>query len=305
MGIDTNSARFLMLCGKSGVNFTRMGTLGRQNLNVSPNDMLKAAEATGWPADSILDAFDKTSTFAEPFYRFLGAQSVETLDNSDFEGATTVLDLNEPIPHAMRERFSCLFDGGTLEHVFDFPTAIKNCMDMVELGGHFISVTTANNYLGHGFYQFSPELFFRVLTPANGFQTEAVLLYESSSRGRAAVAYWVHDPAKVGKRVLLTNAHQTLIMVRARKIGEVPAGRLKAMQSDYSAAWSDGPAQAEGPRLKPDKWNKRLRVALREIVPGITDGFYLRKNALSKGRFASDCYREVKLDASLLKDLQQ
>jgi 2-polyprenyl-3-methyl-5-hydroxy-6-metoxy-1,4-benzoquinol methylase len=53
-----------------------------------------------------------------------------------------------------------VFDGGTLEHIFDYPTAIKNCMKMVKPGGHLLLTTPANNWFGHGFYQFSPELFY-------------------------------------------------------------------------------------------------------------------------------------------------
>ncbi len=49
------------------------------------------------------------------------------------------------------------------------------------LGGHFISVTFANNFLGHGFHQFSPELYFRVFCPANGFEVESLMLCEADA----------------------------------------------------------------------------------------------------------------------------
>ena len=55
-----------------------------------------------------------------------------------------------------------VIDGGLLEHVFDFPTAIRNCMRMVRQGGHLILNLPVNNFPGHGFYRFSPELVFRV-----------------------------------------------------------------------------------------------------------------------------------------------
>jgi len=57
-----------------------------------------------------------------------------------------------------------VIDGGTLEHVFNFPVAIKNAMQMVRAGGRLSLSPPANNYFGHGFYQFSPELFYRVLS---------------------------------------------------------------------------------------------------------------------------------------------
>ena len=78
--------------------------------------------------------------------------------------------MNLPIGDDLKRKFSVVIDGGTLEHVFNFPVAIKNCMQMLDVGGHFFVHTMANNFMGHGFYQFSPELFYRVFSPENGFR---------------------------------------------------------------------------------------------------------------------------------------
>ena len=69
-------------------------------------------------------------------------------------------------------------DGGTLEHVFDYPTALRNAMRMVRVGGHLILNAPVNNFPGHGFYQISPELFFRVLSPQFGFRVHDAVLME-------------------------------------------------------------------------------------------------------------------------------
>ena len=60
--------------------------------------------------------------------------------------------MNEAIPDSLKGKFSCVLDGGTLEHVFNFPQAIKNAMEIVAIGGHFLGVVPANNFSGHGFY---------------------------------------------------------------------------------------------------------------------------------------------------------
>ena len=86
------------------------------------------------------------------------------MDASSFEGATVVHDLNLPITEALKGRFDVVCDAGTIEHVMNFPTAIRNCMEMVRVGGHLILGTPANNFFGHGFYQFSPELWFRLFS---------------------------------------------------------------------------------------------------------------------------------------------
>jgi hypothetical protein len=46
---------------------------------------------------------------------------------------------------------------------FNFPVALANAMKMAKIGGHFAARTPANNQCGHGFYQFSPGLFYRII----------------------------------------------------------------------------------------------------------------------------------------------
>ena len=41
---------------------------------------------------------------------------------------------------------------------------------MLNIDGVFCSVTCNNNFSGHGFYQFSPELFYRVMSPTYGME---------------------------------------------------------------------------------------------------------------------------------------
>ncbi len=65
--------------------------------------------------------------------------------------------MNEPIPNRLKEKFSCVFDSGTLEHILTFPQAIKNAMEMVSFVGHFLGIGRANNSSDHGLYQFSPS----------------------------------------------------------------------------------------------------------------------------------------------------
>ena len=53
-------------------------------------------------------------------------------------------------------------------------------MKMVKTGGHLMLFTPANNYFGHGFYQFSPELFYRVLSKENGFEVRRMVVLEDN-----------------------------------------------------------------------------------------------------------------------------
>jgi hypothetical protein len=127
-------------------------------------------------------------------------------------------------------------------------------MEMVAPGGHFIGFTAGNNFFGHGFYQFSADLLFRVFDRENGFELQEMLLYEDSP---GAKWFNVADPAVVRERVTLVNSRRTFLAVIAKKVETVPIFRRTPQQSDYSAGWrwKTGPsptvrAWTPPPRLK-------------------------------------------------------
>jgi hypothetical protein len=232
MGITANCAKFLLYAKTRGVDFSGTLMLGRQQLFLSKLER------------AILDKeFDKalhlpkSGDFAEELFRALGATTVESMDYSDFERATIIHNLNEQVPQAQLNKYSTVFDGGTLEHVFNFPKAIKNCMDMLKIGGHFVSITPTNNQSGHGFYQFSPELFFSLFTDAHGFKLKLVAMgVELPSKG---ITEWfeVKDPKSVGGRVIITNSYPTSLLIIAEKIKATDDISLNPFQSDYHHIW--------------------------------------------------------------------
>jgi hypothetical protein len=168
-----------------------------------------------------------SAEYAEPFFRALGAETISAIDSSSYEGADIIFNLNEKLPANLDKRFTCLIDGGTLEHVFDFPTALENCMSMVAVGGHLIICNMANNCMGHGFYQLSPELFYSALSPENGYQVECVLI--SESRGW----YECFSPSKIKGRAQAATRGETLIFCCAKRIGDTKPFSRPPHQSDY------------------------------------------------------------------------
>ena len=150
-----------------------------------------------------------------------------------------------------------------LEHVFNFPIAIGNLMRMLKVGGFMYLTVPANNLCGHGFYQFSPELMFRIFTPDNGFDLKRVMLAEASFPGTelapARGVYEVADPARIGSRVELLSRRPAMLMVEARKISSAELFRPPPQQSDYVAAWA---RQSAGPASSATLWRK-LPVAVR------------------------------------------
>ena len=51
-----------------------------------------------------------------------------------------------------------MFDGGTLEHVFDVPAALS-VIAASQSGGRVVHLSPLSNCVDHGFYSFSPTLF--------------------------------------------------------------------------------------------------------------------------------------------------
>lgn len=131
--------------GKSAINLLReeserrpfsgaILTLGRQTVSVPP--------------------FDDVSLF-----KSLGFEKVESLDANNYENATHIVNLNYDVPSALEGQFDVVLDFGTTEHVFNAPKALENVIRLCKVGGRIIFHSPSSNYLDHGFYMFSPTLF--------------------------------------------------------------------------------------------------------------------------------------------------
>ncbi len=265
MGFDLQTTRFILEAKRRNVDFAATATLGRQTLALPSAEF--AAEARRYGRSELEAAVaDVYSAFpyCDGLLRALGARELEAIDASRYEQADIVLDMNRPAPTELHGRYSAVIDGGTLEHIFDVPQAFRNVAALLRVGGHFISVNGTNNFMGHGFYQFSPELFFRVLAPENGFELETLVLSETH---RDSYWYEASDPAVVRQRLELVNGHPTYVMVRARKVGDVPLFAVPPQQSDYSQqSWRGNDIHAPPP-AEADYRAPRLRTTLRRTLP--------------------------------------
>ncbi len=244
MGLDDKGTQFLLAARRLGVSFARTATIGHQQLFVTQRWLrryLDAFQVEATEAD-IRKVVTGADGFAEPLLRLLGAKRIVSIDASPYEGASRVVDLNQPIPTELEGAFTAVIDAGSLEHIFDFPTAVRNCMRMVAPDGHFIAISPGNNAMGHGFYQFSPELFYRVLSSANGFAVERMLVTETSSTRW----YEVSDPEAVGARVQMRTFRPTYLCMAARRVSNVPILDTPPQQSDYVKRWQHDNAPGDG-----------------------------------------------------------
>jgi hypothetical protein len=252
MAVDTQAFRLLLAARKAGVDFSRTVTFGRQSFFPKARPAARALENSGLGI-TLAQIGPLRHAYAETFLTALGADRADAIDASDYEQAGIVHDLNEPVPAALHGRYTCVFDGGTSEHVYHYPELIANAVRLLTVGGHFIGITSGNNQSGHGFYQLSPELFFRVFSAENGFLTKAVLLAEARPGGRF---YRVADPAILGHRIEFVTARSFLVAVIAKKLEPVGELRCRPQQSDYRAQWQKSPGAETG---RPSRLGRELR----------------------------------------------
>ncbi|MBS1634828.1 MAG: class I SAM-dependent methyltransferase [Bacteroidetes bacterium] len=280
MAITSNCARFLFYARKHGASFENALMLGRMLLYATKED-LKAHAGVNDISTKAIDELVFKDEYSEPLFKLLGAKEVNSLDFSDYEGASIIHDLNKPIPEALHNKFSVVFDGGTIEHVFNFPVCIENCMKLLKPGGHFIGITPCNNLMGHGFYQYSPELFYRVFSEENGFRVKKMFVAANTPEGTIEDWYEVSDPKAIKERVVLVNNTPTYILVLAEKTGSFGAFKEMPHQSDYVSTWiNSGSEQVQGTSTESkakQNYRKLLPKRLRIFLRNVYDLFYKEK----------------------------
>ncbi|MDJ0768721.1 MAG: class I SAM-dependent methyltransferase, partial [Ilumatobacter sp.] len=151
---------------------------------------------------------------------------------SPFEGATVVHDLNQPLT-APVEPFDTVIDAGTTEHVFDIPRALKTVTELCRPGGRILHFVPANQNCGHGFWQFSPELFFSLYSERNGYADTEVFATHFPRSQR----WWRVSPPEPGKRVNLNSVRDLYLVCRTTP-GESVSSDPVVQQSDYIHMWN-------------------------------------------------------------------
>jgi len=127
---------------------------------------------------------------AGSLFTSLGFKEVISLDYSQFEGASIAFDLNAPQPPAeLLDRYDFIIDHGTLEHVFHLPNALNNIFSMLRVGGRICISSPTSNFVDHGFYMFSPTLFYDFFT-ANKFTINAILVTQSSPQQQTEPCFY-------------------------------------------------------------------------------------------------------------------
>lgn len=188
MGIARGAARLLLAESRTRPFSGSVLQLGRQQIYFSWQELSSWAASGGFKLPQVPRALSHLPASAAKnhiddgtLFRALGFSEVSSCDISNYESPTYQLDLNVPVPPELHQRFDLIFDGGTAEHVFNLPHVLANVHAMLKVNGRIVHSVPSTNHVDHGFYMFSPTLFFDYYA-TNCYEISPCFLYQYTPR---------------------------------------------------------------------------------------------------------------------------
>ena len=223
MGLTFHEYKFLEQVSKKK-NFGYVLTLGKQEIILTNEDKKR------------LNLFEKDYVNDEYIDKLLvdkfKANSVKSVDNSSFEGADIIHDMNKPIEN-LNEKFDTIIDFGTSEHIFNVVENLSNISKFCKNNGIILHSLPANNNCGHGFWQFSPELFFSLYSENNGFSDTEIFVFNTHNK----YEWWKVEKQKLGERLEISSDAPLYVLVKTIKKSETQ--NKDVQQSDYIERWNE------------------------------------------------------------------
>ena len=225
-------------------------TLGRQNVMATTDEIQKILTSEGISPQSVRKEIPRGNNHPEwkntPSEKFTNdlflfnslGLTVDSLDVSDFEGASIIANLNEPVDAKWHAQFDLVIDGGTIEHVFDVRQAMQNAVRLTKPGGRIIHFSPANNCMNHGFYQFSPTLFFDFYA-ANRFTNLRCFVCEESPFLHHLYPWNLYEVHPLYQPLLMISKRMLGVYFLAEKTSDSTSDQV-AIQSCYSRIFEKG-----------------------------------------------------------------
>lgn len=234
MGLNSNNAKLLAyLSFKYKIFANSVLTLGNQTFRV---DKKSQREIIGFlEANRIYNKknFHFDSTF-EYFKMVFDCKELKSIDASNYQDSDHVYNLNEPIPDdVLPSMIDFIYDGGTLEHIFNIQSVILNIKHLLKIGGYVFFSNPVNSNSGHGLYQFSPDFYFSTFTLDNGFKILDISYYDMFTKKN----YIIPNPLELKKRIPVPTINPSYINVLVQKVTDTE--KLSVVQSDYKIIWSN------------------------------------------------------------------
>ncbi len=128
---------------------------------------------------------------------FPGVTEVRVLDSSDYEGADVIINLNNPIPDALKDSYDFIFDSGVLDNVFNPAQMMINMALMLKGNGRICGFDMSSFYPG-ALCSCHPEWFYAFFA-ANGFADAKIYVLQRIEPGMNNYEYetllWNYQPS--------------------------------------------------------------------------------------------------------------
>ena len=219
MGIDLTALETILFSLRYVKNNNNLLTLARQQIHTQNITLTN-------------NFFIKSMDYCENLFKSLGFLNIESIDNSSYENATIIHNLNTPYNNT--KKYDYIYDGGTTEHIFNIPQVFENIINLLEIDGIFCSVTVNNNFSGHGFYQFSPELYLSMFTSNYGMKIQCIYLAKVGSKINEWIKINNYDNATNRINTKFNGNEPVYIIVIAKKINNTRQSLLINPPNQYS-----------------------------------------------------------------------
>ena len=255
MALTFHTFKFLEKLKKDNLNFGETLTIGRLNNLLEKEDF------------KLLNIQIDQNVYADKLLKqHFNLLSLNALDYSSFEDADIIHDLNIPLENSNKQ-FNTIIDFGTSEHVFNVTECLKNISNLCKINGHIVHCLPANNNCGHGFWQFSPELFFNIYDNTNGFDETEIFLINLFDKKN----WYKINKQKIGERLELNSKEPLYLLVKTKKIGKNLYQNIN--QSDYEQQWLNDQYPTVFKKKRLSLLNKRIKDLFK---------FFLRSNIITK-----------------------
>ena len=255
MALTFHTFKFLEKLKKNNLNFGETLTIGRLNNLLEKEDF------------KLLNIQIDQNVYADELLKqHFNLLSLNALDYSSFEDADIIHDLNIPLENSNKQ-FNTIIDFGTSEHVFNVTECLKNISNLCKINGHIVHCLPANNNCGHGFWQFSPELFFNIYDNTNGFDETEIFLINLFDKKN----WYKINKQKIGERLELNSKEPLYLLVKTKKIGKNLYQNIN--QSDYEQQWLNDQYPTVFKKKRLSLLNKRIKDLFK---------FFLRSNIITK-----------------------
>ncbi len=214
-------------------------SLGNQDIWASHEDLKQCFNAAGcdyqepsrivrhssrsFSFDRDIARVSRDFVHAQVLFEMLGTREYLDLDKYDSDNPALLHDLNNPVPPELEDRFGLVFDGGTIEHIFDVRQVMANITRMLRLRGCVVHLCSFG--MDHGFYAFSPGFFFDFYG-ANGFgEFECYLMevdFSDITRTYARRHHYLEYHYGMSLDGLLDPSKEILVFFAARKLKFLP-----------------------------------------------------------------------------------